>query len=218
MENIHEILKSYGLDIPVDKKEEFDKKVAENYKTVVEVSNVKSKLEKAETERDTYKTKYEEDIKQRDADIEDLKKKLETAGTDETKLSELQTQLSTLQTTYDEDKAKYEKQLSEQAYKFAVEKKASEIKFSSNSAKKAFIADCMREEMKLKEGELQGFDSFLESYKENDADAFLKDDSDNKGGEGEGKTPKPQFSSKSGGKDDKPEDNKREHKENPVIW
>ena len=36
MKNIYEILKSIGLEVPDDKKAEFDKAVLENYKTVAE--------------------------------------------------------------------------------------------------------------------------------------------------------------------------------------
>ena len=76
MKNIHEILKSVGIEVPTDKKEAFDKEVLENYKTVSEVNLIRGKLENAESERDTYKNKYDEDIKKRDADLEDLQKKL----------------------------------------------------------------------------------------------------------------------------------------------
>ena len=201
MKNIYEILKSFELTVPEDKREEFDKVLNENYKTISEVTKIQGKLEKAEGERDTYKTKYDTDIKQRDADIKDLQEKLKDAGTDTTKLSDLQKELSELQETYNTEKSNYEKQLSKQAYEFAIKEKVAELKFSSNSAKKAFIADALKEEMKMKDGQLQGFDDFLESYKKTDADAFLKEDTANSEG---GETPKPQFSGKSSGTDTQP--------------
>lgn len=197
MVNIHEILKKFEISIPADKKEEFDKLMVENYKTVKEVINLQGKLENMEKERDTYKEKYDTDIKQRDADIKDLQTKLKDAGTDSTKLTDLENQLTTLQETYKKAKDDYESQLSKQAYEFAVKEKVAELKFSSNSAKKAFIADAINEGMKMKDGQLQGFDDFLESYKKNDADAFLKED---KPAEDQSKLddkPKPQFSGKS---------------------
>lgn len=196
MKNIYEILKSFEITVPEDKKEDFDKVLNENYKTISEVTKIQSKLEKAEGERDTYKNKYDTDIKQRDADIKDLQGKLKDAGTDTTKLADLQKELSELQETYNTEKSNYEKQLSQQAYEFAIKEKVAELKFSSNSAKKAFIADALKEEMKMKDGQLQGFDDFLESYKKTDADAFLKEDTANSGDDG---TPKPQFSGKSSG-------------------
>ena len=82
-----------------------------------------------------------------------------------------------------------------------IKEKVSELKFSSNSAKKAFIADALKEEMKMKDGQLQGFDDFLESYKKTDADAFLKEDTANSD---EDEPPKPQFSGKSSGTDTQP--------------
>lgn len=194
MKNIYEILKSFELTVPEDKKEDFDKALNENYKTISEVVKIQNKLEKAEGERDAYKTKYDTDIKQRDADIKDLQGKLKDAGTDTTKLADLQKELSALQDTYNTEKSNYEKQLSHQAYEFAIKEKVAELKFSSNSAKKAFIADALKEEMKMKDGQLQGFDDFLESYKKTDADAFLKEDTENSEGD---EPPKPQFSGKS---------------------
>ena len=44
MTNIHEILKGYGIEIPADKKADFDKAVSENYKTIAEVDKINDKL------------------------------------------------------------------------------------------------------------------------------------------------------------------------------
>ncbi len=212
MDNIYEILNKIGISVPSDKKDEFDKLLLENYKTVNEVKNLQTKLEKAECERDTYKDKYDTDIKQRDADIKDLQTKLKNAGTDAEKLKNLETDLATLQANYDTAKTDYEKKLAEQAYEFAVKQKASELNFSSNSAKKAFIADAIKEQMKLKDGELQGFDGFLESYKKTDADAFLKEDKKEPETD---PTPTPtiQFSGKSSGS----EQPSKENTEKPSV-
>ena len=45
MVNIHEILKKFEISVPAEKKEEFDKLMVENYKTVKEVINLQGKLE-----------------------------------------------------------------------------------------------------------------------------------------------------------------------------
>lgn len=194
MDNIFDIIKSFGLEVPSDKKDAFEKKVLENYRTVSEVNKLNDKLEQAKTEKDNLQTQYDTDIRKRDSDIKDLEKKLKDAGTDVDKLATLQNDLTTLQTDYDTAKSDYEKKLAEQAYEFAVKEKVSELKFSSNSAKKAFISDAINEELKMKDGELQGFDTFLENYKKNDAGAFASEDTlkpkeDDK--------PKPQFAGKS---------------------
>lgn len=57
MTNIHEILKNYGVEIPEEKKAEFDKAVIENYKTVAEVNNIREKLTKEiDDHKETKKT------------------------------------------------------------------------------------------------------------------------------------------------------------------
>lgn len=210
MKNIHEILKSVGIEVPADKKEAFDKEVLENYKTVSEINLIRGKLENAESERDTYKNKYDEDIKKRDADLEDLQKKLKNAGVDAEKLKTLETDLATLKTTYETSKGEYEKKLADQAYEFALKQKVDGLKFSSNSAKKAFIADAMKEEMKIKDGELQGFDSFVKSYKENDAGAFISEEPN--------KQDPPHFSGKSTGTDSQQKTDNQEKPSRPLIW
>ena len=55
MQNIHEILKAYGLEVPSDKKADFDKAMIDNYKTVAEVQKVNDKLKKTEQELTTAK-------------------------------------------------------------------------------------------------------------------------------------------------------------------
>lgn len=81
MTNIHEILKNYGIEIPEDKKTEFDNAVRENYKTVAEVEKINEKLTKAtndlkETKEtlETTNTAFEE-LKNSNASKEDWEKK-----------------------------------------------------------------------------------------------------------------------------------------------
>ena len=81
MTNIHEILKSYGVEIPEDKKADFDKSVAENYKTIAEVDKINDKLTKATNELkearetlDSTTTAFDE-LKKNNASKEDWEKK-----------------------------------------------------------------------------------------------------------------------------------------------
>lgn len=57
MENIHTILSKYGITVPEDKRAEFDKAVADNYKTVVEherkVNRLSDDLKEANDRADT---------------------------------------------------------------------------------------------------------------------------------------------------------------------
>ena len=218
MKNIHELLKGIGIEIPEEKKAEFEKSLFENYKTVGEVENIRTKLTNAEKERDDLKSQYEADIKKRDADLKAVQDQLQSAGADKTKLEELQASLAKQQSDNEATKKEYEEKLAKQQYEFAVKEKVAEIKFSSNSAKKAFMADLMQNPLQVKDGKLLGFDDFVGAYKEQDAGAFVsEDDSKDKKDPEEGK--KPVFSSKSGKQEDEPSGKSGEDKkERPVIW
>ena len=83
MVNIHEILKNIGIEIPEDKKTEFDKAVAENYKTIAEVKKINDKLDianddLAQTKDTLQKMSSEfEEFKQNSSSEEDFKTKYE---------------------------------------------------------------------------------------------------------------------------------------------
>ena len=211
MKNIYEILKSYGIEIPEDKKEAFDKEVLENYKTVKEVDTLRNKLEAAENDKKAIEVKYNTDIAQRDADLATLQEKLKNAGADADKLSNLQTDFDNLQQTYNTAKADYEKQLAQQAYDFAIRENVANLKFSSNSAKKAFIADITAKNLSMENGKILGFDDFVNAYKEQDAGAFVVDDDTEAG------KPKPTFSGKTTPTPDEPT-LEQGNKDRPLIW
>lgn len=212
MKNIYSILKDVGLEIPADKKEQFDKALEENYKTVSELENVKKNLSKITEERDSYKTKYDTDIKQRDEDLKKLQKQLEDAGTDAEKLKNTVAELDTLKKTYDDDKKKYENQLSKQKYEFAVKEKVNGLKFTSNAAKKSFMADVIAKELKMEGDTLLGFDDFVNKYKEEDAGVFVTENKD-----GDNNTATPKFSDKAQ-KTDSTKKQDEKPKERPLIW
>lgn len=219
MKNIYEILKSIGLEVPEEKKEAFDKAVNENYKTIKEFEGTQKKLGDAETERDTYKTKYETDIAQRDTDLATLKKQLEDAGADKTKLDELTNKLSALQTTYDNAKTDYEKQLLQQKHEFLAKELVGGLEFTSQSAKKAFLADLLAKNLPVENDKLLGFDDFVNAYKEQDAGAFKT--VDNGGTDSNSAKPKPTFinaSSSTSSSQDNNSNTNQTTKPNPVIW
>ena len=58
---------------------------------------------------------------------------------------------------------------------YALERKASGLKFSSESAKKAFLSDLEAAELPVQEDKVLGFEDFLSKYKESDPSAFLPD-------------------------------------------
>ena len=73
MKNIQEILKSIGVEIPEDKKEDFEKAFNENYKTINE-------LEKVKSARDNFKSRLDTATDQLKAfegvDVEELQGKI----------------------------------------------------------------------------------------------------------------------------------------------
>ena len=210
MKNIYEILKSFGLDVPEDKKDEFDKMLNENYKTQAEVNNLNVKLSKAEGERDALQVQYNNDIKQRDTDLAGLKQKLAEAGTDAETLKNLQIDFDTLKTNYANAQADYQKQLNKQAYEFAIKEKTNSLQFTSNSAKKAFLSDALAKNLTMDNGNILGFDDFVNAYKEQDAGAFVVESTTEE--------PKPPMFGSKSNKKDEPSPKTEEPKERPLIW
>lgn len=210
MKNIYEILKSFRLEVPEDKKAEFDKLLNENYKTQAEVNNLNGKLTKAESERDALQVKYNDDIKQRDTDLAELKQKLADAGTDAETLKNLQGEFDTLKTTYANAQTEYKKALDKQAYEYAVREKTNSIQFTSNSAKKAFLNDALAKNLTMDNGNILGFDDFVNAYKEQDAGAFVVETTTDE--------PKPPMFGSKSTKKDEPSPKADEPKERPLIW
>ncbi len=153
MENIIAILKKLGIEVPEDKEKELDKEVLKNYKTI-------SDYDKQTAARDSYKDQYEKvkaDLGKFDGvDVEALKKQIADAQAEAKKA---------------EENAAAE--LAKRDYADAVAKQVDTLKFSSEAAKKAFTADLIAQELKLKDGSLMGFTDFVESYKKADAGAII---------------------------------------------
>lgn len=112
-------------------------------------------------------------ISTRDTDLENLKKQLEAAGADTTKLGELTSQLQALQSKYDTDSKNYKKQLAEQAYEFAVKEFANTKTFSSKAAKRDFIQSMIAKQLKMENNSILGAEDFVTAYTENNEDAFI---------------------------------------------
>ena len=162
MQNILDICKEFGLEIPADKQSDFNKKVAENYVTKAEHDK---KLNRAESDRDTWKEKAEtaeatlkgfegKDLNAMQKEIEDWKEKATKAESE-----------------YNEKMAEHEKQeLLKEAF--------ADIEFTSESAKKAIMAQ-VAEGVSVKNGKLIGFNDLLEDARKNDASAFVNKEQQN---------------------------------------
>ena len=79
-------------------------------------------------------------VKQRDTDMAELQTKLTAAQTDADKLASVQSDLAALRQQREDDGKAWQQKIAAQAYEFAIREKAGEVKFSSNAAKKQFIA------------------------------------------------------------------------------
>jgi len=123
--------------------------------------------------RDTRITSLDETIKTRDSDLAALQAKLEAAGTDASKLSELTTNFSDLQKKYDRDTKAYEKQLKDQEYKFAVTDFANKQNFTSQAAKRDFINSMLSKNLAVENDTIIGATDFVEAYTKDNADAFV---------------------------------------------
>ena len=156
MQNILDICKEFGLEIPADKQSDFNKKVAENYVTKAEHDK---KLNRAESDRDTWKEKAEaaeETLKGFDGkDFDTITKERD----------EWKKKAEDAEKEYSAKEAEREKQeLLKEAF--------ADIEFTSMAAKNAIMAQ-IAESVSVKNGKLIGFNDLLEDAKKNDASAFV---------------------------------------------
>lgn len=169
-----------GLDLGEGKKlpkSAIDAIMAENGRDIEAKNNTITALT---TERDGLKTQLGDANatiqSYKDMDIDGIKAK---AGEWETK--------------YNTDTQALKDQLAAAEYGFAVKEAVAGLKFSSESAKKAFVADLTAKKLPLQEGKLLGLEDFAKTYKESDPDAFLPENDDKtpvvtRGGGGGGTT------------------------------
>ena len=76
------------------------------------------------------------------------------------------------ETKYNTDTKALKDQLEATNYSHAVNQAVSGLKFTSESAKKAFVADLTSKKLTLQDGKLLGLDDFTKAYKESDPGAF----------------------------------------------
>lgn len=154
--NIIEKLKQLGVEVT----QEIEKAFTGEFLSELEVQK---KLTKAEKDRDDWKERAEE--------AEGTLKGFEGKDFD------------TIQKERDEWKIKaetaeadYKKQLHERDYADAVEKHVNELKFTSESAKKSYIADLTKADLTMKDGKIFGLTDFHTAYAEGDPSAFVTEE------------------------------------------
>lgn len=139
--------------------------------------------------RDTRITTLNDTIKARDTDLVTLQEQLKTAGTDAEKLTKLGTDFADLQRKYEKDTKAYEKQLHDQAYRYAVNDFANKQKFTSQAAKRDFVTTMLSKNFTMEGDTIVGASDFVAAYTKDNADAFIDDVST----EVVGVQPKPHF-------------------------
>ena len=125
--------------------------------------------------RDTRIKTLDDTLKTRDTDLGNLSTQLENAGTDADKLSKLTTDFSDLQSKYDRDTKAYEKQLKDQAYKYAVKEFTDKLNFTSQAAKRDFVKSMMEKNFTIENDVIVGASDFVTAYTKDNEDAFVKD-------------------------------------------
>ncbi len=160
MQNIEAILSELGIEVPADKKENLTKKVAENYITKAEHEK---KLGKVETDRDTWKEKAET--------AETTLKGFE--GVD---LDTMQKELSDWKKKAEDAEKDAQAKLYERDFADALKTEFEGIKFSSEAAKRAIMAEVKDAGLKLKDGKILGLNDLITQMKEKDASAFVDDE------------------------------------------
>lgn len=157
MNDIFAILKNNNIEVPEEAKANIRKEVAENYKTVNEFN------QKMETIQD--------DIKKAEERANTAEKALESLGDiDPAQVNET---IKKLQEELKEEKEKYRADIENREYNELIKNAMSAMEFTSESAKKAFIADLNADKLKVKNGELIGFDDFVKAFAKADPQAMV---------------------------------------------
>jgi len=153
MKNIYEILKDYGLEIPEEKKADFDKSWKENYRT-------KNEYDKAVNQRDEYKTSLDtvnEKLKEFDGvDVADLKGQI----------TKLQDDLKTQKETYD----------AKEAERVFTDSVRSAIKEAGGRNAKAVMALLDMDALRESKDQSADIKKALDAAKESDAYLFGSDE------------------------------------------
>lgn len=143
---------------------------------------------------DSIMAEYGKAVKEKDEEIEtltttkdSLDAQLKETNDKVKKLSEidadkLNEEIKNLTEKYEKDTKELNEKLSKQEYGYKVKELTSGLKFSSESAKKSFISDLNNKGLKLEDGKILGFDDFVTSYKEQDPNAFAKEEDKNDSG------------------------------------
>lgn len=149
VKNIYEIMKEYGLEVPEDKKTDFDKAWKENYRTI-------SDYDKAVSQRDNYK-----------ASLDDVNTRLkEFEGVD---VKDLQVQITKLQGDL---KAKDDEYAAKEADRVFMDSVKEAVKAAGGRNEKAVIAMLNIDALKESKNQSEDIKKALEDVKKSDGYLF----------------------------------------------
>ena len=146
--NILDKLKEFNVEVTADMEKAFKGEF-------ISVDEHNKKVKRVEDERDNLQKNYDQakatldgfegkDLAQIEKDRDEWKEKAENA------------------------EKEYKQALEKRDYADLIEKATAELKFTSNSAKKAFKAELLENPLPVKDGKLLGFDDFVKVYEESD--------------------------------------------------
>ena len=88
----------------------------------------------------------------------------------------IKTKAAEWETKYNTDTQALKDQLAAKEYEYSVNGAVAGLKFTSESARKAFVADLTGKKLPVQEGKLLGLEDFVKGYKESDPNAFAPED------------------------------------------
>lgn len=163
MKNMIDICKEFGMEVPVDKVADFNKAVAENYKTIAEhekkVGKLQTDLDNATKRADT----AEETLKSFD-------------GIDPAKVQE---ELNTWKKKAEDAEKDYAAKLEQRDFDDALKAALDGMQFTSTAARKAVESDIRAAGLKMRNGAIMGLNDVIEQIKKDDASAFVDEHQQN---------------------------------------
>ena len=91
-------------------------------------------------------------------------------------IDEIKASAAAWQEKYAASEKAWNEKLAGLKYEAAAKDAIADVKFSSNSAKRAFLSDLQAKNLPLENDKITGFSDFLNSYKESDPDAFVSEE------------------------------------------
>lgn len=89
---------------------------------------------------------------------------------------QLQRELESWKNKAEQAEKDFKAEMEKRDYSDAVKELSKDLKFTSNSARKAFMSELESNPLQMRDGKVLGFEDFVKGYKESDADAFVKEE------------------------------------------